>query len=210
MNFSVKCFAPLTMTFTMALTVMLSASLFNSVDAAAADKAKPTKTPVVVITTSMGKIEVQLDPKSAPISTENFLTYVKDKHYDGTIFHRVIPQFMIQGGGMTKTMEPKGGARPSIKNEAGNGLKNELGTIAMARTSDVDSATDQFFINTKDNSFLDHRDESPQGFGYAVFGKVIKGQDVVSKIEATPTERNGPNEAVPTTPVIIETIRLKK
>ena len=135
----------------------------------------------MVISTNLGKIEVELDPKAAPLSTENFLQYAKDKHYDGTIFHRVIKDFMIQGGGMTPSLDPKGGDRPPIKNEAGNGLKNEKGTIAMARTSVVDSATDQFFINTKDNAFLDHRDESPQGFGYAVFGHVIKGMDVVAE-----------------------------
>jgi cyclophilin family peptidyl-prolyl cis-trans isomerase len=166
--------------------------------------------PVVVITTSLGKIEVQLDPKDAPLSTENFLQYVKDKHYDGTVFHRVIKDFMIQGGGMTESLDPKGGDRPPIKNEAGNGLKNENGTIAMARTSVVDSATDQFFINVKDNAFLDHRDESAQGYGYAVFGKVIKGMDVVSKIENSPTDRKGPYEAVPVKAIIIKSIRIKK
>jgi cyclophilin family peptidyl-prolyl cis-trans isomerase len=168
------------------------------------------KPSVVVITTSLGKIEVTLDAKNAPLSTENFLTYVKDKHYDGTIFHRVIKDFMIQGGGMTPSLDPKGEHRPPIKNEAGNGLKNEVGTVAMARTSVVDSATDQFFINVKDNAFLDHRDDSPQGYGYAVFGKVTKGMDVVSKIEAVQTEHKGPYEDVPAKAVLIKSIRVKK
>jgi cyclophilin family peptidyl-prolyl cis-trans isomerase len=183
----------------------LGALALNAAASFAADKP-----PIVVITTNMGKIEVELDPKAAPLSTENFLQYVKDKHYDGTVFHRVIKDFMIQGGGMTASLDPKGGDRPPIKNEAGNGLKNEKGTIAMARTSVVDSATDQFFINTKDNAFLDHRDDSPQGFGYAVFGHVIKGMDVVTKIEDSATDHKGPYENVPVKDVVIKSIRLLK
>ncbi|MDR3607842.1 MAG: peptidylprolyl isomerase [Oligoflexia bacterium] len=192
-------------------SALLSATFASSPAIQSANaQEKAAKAPVVVITTNMGKIEVALDPKAAPISTENFLQYVKDKHYDGTVFHRVIKDFMIQGGGLNKSLDPKGGDRPPIKNEATNGLKNTTGTIAMARTSVVDSATDQFFINVKDNSFLDHRDDSPQGFGYAVFGHVTKGLDVVTKIENSPTEQRGPNEAVPVKTVEIKSIRLKK
>jgi cyclophilin family peptidyl-prolyl cis-trans isomerase len=178
-----------------------------------ADDAKATTTPaadpVVLISTSMGKIKVRLDSAKAPISVANFLDYVKAKHYDGTIFHRVIPQFMIQGGGMTKDLNPKSGGKPAIKNEAGNGLTNDEGTIAMARTNVVDSATDQFFINVKDNAFLNHRDEA-DGFGYAVFGKVISGMDVVHKIEHVETSTQSGNENVPVKTVTIKTIRISK
>ena len=178
--------------------------LFSSVAQAAGAN------PVVLITTSMGKIKVELDAKNAPISTANFVTYVKAKHYDGTIFHRVIPSFMIQGGGMKKDLSAQPGARDPIKNEAGNGLKNDEGTIAMARTNVVDSATDQFFINVKDNDFLNHRDDSAQGYGYAVFGKVLTGMDVVHKIEQVQTSTQNGNENVPVTPVVISSIRLSK
>src|SRR5947209_6917552 len=129
----------------------------------------------VLISTSMGDIKVQLDDKKAPVTVKNFLDYVKEKHYDGTIFHRVIKRFMIQGGGLDEKLAPRGGTRAPIKNEAGNGLKNLEGTLAMARTGVVDSATDQFFINAKDNGFLDHKDDSARGFGYCVFGKVTAG-----------------------------------
>lgn len=168
------------------------------------------KNPIVLIKTSMGKIKVELDPDKAPISVKNFLDYVKAKHYDGTIFHRVIPNFMVQGGGMSKTLDAKGGTNAEIKNEAGNGLKNDSGTIAMARTGVVDSATDQFFINVHDNDFLNHRDDSPGGYGYAVFGKVIDGMDVAHKIENTPTTTQKGYENVPVTPVVIESIRVVK
>ena len=172
------------------------------------------KEPVVLIATSKGNIKVQLDQKKAPVSVANFLQYVKAKHYDGTVFHRVIKGFMIQGGGFDEKLHQIGGAAP-IKNEAGNGLLNKAGTIAMARTNVVDSATDQFFINAADNKFLDHRDDSPRGFGYAVFGKVIAGLDVVRKIEASPTGTRpsadgAPLGDVPTDAVVIKSIRLVK
>ena len=141
--------------------------------------------------TSMGVIELELNADKAPLSTENFLTYVRDGHYDGLIFHRVIPTFMIQGGGFTKEMQQKE-TRAPIKNEATNGLRNDRGTIAMARTGVVDSATAQFFINVVDNDFLNHRSTSPREYGYAVFGKVISGMDTVDKIRAVPTGRAGP------------------
>src|SRR5581483_12431173 len=138
--------------------------------------------PVVIISTSIGDIKIELYPDKAPETVKNFLSYVNDKFYDGTIFHRVIPGFMIQGGGFTPDMQQKP-TNPSVKNEAANGLKNEVGTLAMARTPDPNSATAQFFINVKDNDFLDYKDSSVQGFGYCVFGKVIEGMDVVRKIE---------------------------
>jgi cyclophilin family peptidyl-prolyl cis-trans isomerase len=159
------------------------------------------KNPMVLISTSMGDIKVELYPDKAPETVKNFLGYVNDKFYDGTIFHRVIANFMIQGGGMDKDMKQKG-TKAAIKNEAGNGLKNDTGTIAMARTSVVDSATAQFFINVKDNDFLNHKNDSAGGYGYAVFGKVVDGMDVVHKIEHVPT---GPND-VPNQAVLIKSI----
>ncbi len=163
--------------------------------------------PVVLMKTSMGDVKIELDKAKAPVTVDNFIAYVNDKFYDGTIFHRVIPAFMIQGGGFDKDMTQKK-TKPPIKNEAGNGLKNVNGTIAMARTSDPNSATAQFFINTKDNPFLDHKNDTPQGMGYAVFGKVVDGMDVVKKIEQVQTTTRTPYENVPVTPVIIESIRV--
>ena len=159
--------------------------------------------PVVVFKTSLGDIEIQLDPKNAPVSTANFLAYVDKKFYDGTIFHRVIPGFVDQGGGFTTDMQEKP-TNPPIKNEAANGLHNLRGTISMARTNDPDSATSQFFLNLVDNSGkLDPGGVSPDG--YAVFGKIIKGLAVMDKIAAIPT---GDGD-VPTTPVVILTARRK-
>jgi len=157
----------------------------------------------VKLTTSMGPITLELDESKAPLSAENFGKYVDSGHYDGTIFHRVIDGFMIQGGGFAKDMRQKPTQAP-IKNEAGNGLKNDKYTVAMARTNVVDSATAQFFINVKDNDFLNHRDPSSQGFGYAVFGKVVEGKDVVDKIAKVATGDAGMHQNVPTTPVVIE------
>jgi len=150
--------------------------------------------PVVVLETSKGNIEIELNEAKAPVSTKNFLDYVDSHFYDGLIFHRIIDNFMIQGGGFTPDMSQKNG-KPPIENEAGNGLANDKYTIAMARTSVVNSATSQFFINTKDNAFLNHKDNTPQGFGYAVFGKVVKGQEVVDAIGKTKTGmKNGMND----------------
>ena len=163
----------------------------------------------VLITTSMGNIKVQLDEKKAPVSVQNFLKYVGDKHYDGTVFHRVIKGFMIQGGGFDAQLKQRGATNPPIKNEAGNGLKNVAGTLAMARTGVVDSATDQFFINVADNAFLDHKDDSPRGFGYAVFGKVVAGMDVVRKIENVPTATKPSADGVPLADVPVETVVVK-
>ena len=162
--------------------------------------------PVVVMKTNLGSVKIELDETKAPISVKNFLGYVDDKFYDGTIFHRVISDFMIQGGGFTPDMQQKK-TKDAIKNEAGNGLKNSRGTLAMARTNVVDSATAQFFISVVDNDFLDHRDNTPAGFGYAVFGKVIEGLDVVDKIKATPTGFKSGMKDVPNQPVTIESIR---
>jgi cyclophilin family peptidyl-prolyl cis-trans isomerase len=159
--------------------------------------------PKVLLKTSMGDITIELDPQSAPVSTENFLRYVKEGFFDGTVFHRVIPGFMIQGGGMTADMTQKPAHEP-IRNEANNGLKNQRGTIAMARTQVVDSATCQFFINLADNGFLDHQSETPSGFGYAVFGKVVEGMETVDAIAQVETGRRGYHENVPVEPVVIE------
>lgn len=159
--------------------------------------------PKVMIKTNLGDIEVELDQGKAPLSTANFLNYVRDQHYHGTVFHRVIPGFMIQGGGFDKKLDQKP-TRDPIKNEANNGLKNVRGTLAMARTGVVDSATSQFFINLKDNSFLDHGERD---FGYAVFGKVTGGMDVVDKIAQTPTGSKGPfSKDCPQTDVVIESV----
>ena len=157
--------------------------------------------PKVKLATSMGDIVVQLDPAKAPKTVENFLTYVKDKHYDGTIFHRVIDGFMIQGGGFTPDMQQKPTKAP-VQNEAANGLKNDRYTIAMARTADPNSATAQFFINVKDNAMLNA--PSPDGHGYAVFGKVVSGTEVVDKIKAVKTGRKGFHDDVPNEDVVIE------
>ena len=166
------------------------------------------KNPVVLMTTSKGNIRVELDAENAPITTKNFLDYVSEKHYDGLIFHRVIPGFMIQGGGMDAQMSEKKNKAP-IKNEATNGLKNNVGTIAMARTNVVDSATSQFFINVKNNDFLNHRSTSPAEYGYAVFGQVIEGMDVVQSIEKVKTGNRGYHQDVPVEPVVINSIKLE-
>jgi peptidyl-prolyl cis-trans isomerase B (cyclophilin B) len=161
--------------------------------------------PVVILETSKGTIKIELFEDKAPITVKNFLGYVDDKFYDGTVFHRVISNFMIQGGGMEPGMKEKRTKDP-IKNEAGNGVSNARGTVAMARTSIPDSATAQFFINVNDNTFLD-RNQARDGVGYAVFGKVIEGIDVVDKIKAVPTANRGGHGDVPTEDVIIKSVR---
>ena len=166
----------------------------------------PKANPQVRLQTSFGEIVVELYAKEAPISTANFLGYVNGKFYDGTLFHRVIPGFMIQCGGMDKNMNEKPNKQAPIKNEADNGLKNLRGTLAMARTQEVDSATSQFFINLKDNSFLDH---GYRDFGYAVFGKVVSGMDVVDKIAAVQTGSRGYHEDVPLSPITIDSASVK-
>ena len=148
--------------------------------------AQPAKNPRVQLDTDLGSITIELFQEKAPISVKNFLDYVDSGHYNGTVFHRVIPGFMIQGGGLTDEMQPKP-TKPAIKNEADNGLKNDRGYLSMARTGVVDSATSQFFINTVDNAFLNFKEATPQGYGYAVFGKVVDGMDVVDAIAAAKT-----------------------
>ncbi|MBN1343147.1 MAG: peptidyl-prolyl cis-trans isomerase [Phycisphaerae bacterium] len=165
--------------------------------------------PVVEMETSMGTVVLELDPEHAPITVENFLKYVDDGFYAGTIFHRVMPNFMIQGGGFEPGMGQKS-TRSPIKNEATNGLKNVRGSIAMARTGDPHSATAQFFINVVDNAGLDHPGPGPSGWGYCVFGKVVSGMDVVDKIKSVSTTRKGPHENVPVEDVIIKSMKRKK
>ena len=165
--------------------------------------------PVVVIETSLGTITAELDRAKAPLSVENFLQYAGDGHYDGTIFHRVIKGFMLQGGGFTPDLQQKP-VRGPIKNEATNGLTNDRGTLAMARTGVVDSATSQFFINTgTNNGFLNNTGTTQDTYGYAVFGKVTDGMDVVDKIEGVATGTRGPNSDVPNTPIEILSITVQ-
>ncbi len=165
------------------------------------------ETTMVKMDTNQGTIMLELDADNAPNTVANFLTYAKEGFYDGTIFHRVISNFMIQGGGFTEDMNQKTVHDP-IKNEANNGLKNDNGTIAMARTGDPHSATAQFFINVKDNDFLNFSSETPQGWGYAVFGKVTEGMDVVEKIKGMPTTTKGPYQDVPEEAIIIEKVTI--
>ena len=186
-------------------TSLIALSSVLAFFAVAATAGAADKNPVVTMETSKGTIKIELDKEKAPISVNNFVAYVNDKFYDGTIFHRVIPTFMIQGGGFDEKMNQKPTKAP-IKNEAGNGLKNTRGTIAMARTGVVDSATAQFFINVKDNDFLNHRDDSQQGYGYAVFGKVIEGMDVVDKIKDVKTGTKGGFQDVPVETVVIKSV----
>lgn len=165
--------------------------------------------PVVVVATSLGDITLELYKDRAPVSVENFLQYVAEGHYENTIFHRVKPGFAIQGGGYLESMVEKD-TRPPIRNEATNGLRNTRGTLAMARTRALRSATSQFYINLVNNTMLDHTGYSPEDFGYAVFGQVLSGMDVVDRIAATPTGRNGEHDDVPTTPVVIKKVTLKQ
>ncbi|MDA5133660.1 MULTISPECIES: peptidylprolyl isomerase [Psychrobacter] len=158
--------------------------------------------PVVELDTNMGAIVIELNEEKAPKTVENFLNYVKSGHYDGTIFHRIIDGFMIQGGGMDAEMNEKATNAP-VENEADNGLKNDKGTIAMARTQDPHSATSQFFVNVKDNDFLNHSGKNMQGWGYTVFGKVTSGMDVIEKMRGVPTGRFGMHADVPKEPVVI-------
>ncbi len=168
----------------------------------AEDKKIMSVNQTVNIETSIGNIVVEIDAEKAPISAKNFIDYVNSGFYDGTIFHRVIPGFMAQGGGFDKDFNQKS-VKDSIKNEADNGLKNTRGTLAMARTPDPDSATAQFFINLKNNSFLDFKSKTPQGWGYAVFGRVTEGMEVVDKMAEQPTGSHGQHQDVPKTQIVI-------
>lgn len=188
------------------LAAMAAMTVGSTQDPMQPKNAPGGSSPVVEIKTNMGTIKVELDEAKAPITVKNFLSYVDEGFYEGTIFHRVIDGFMIQGGGMTAKMMQKN-THSQIKNEAGNGLKNLRGTLAMARTNVVDSATAQFFINAVDNPFLDHKNETPQGFGYAVFGRVIDGMDVVDKIRKVRTGLKEGMEDVPMEPIVIESAK---
>jgi len=190
----------------LALVVSL-ASLGGATSAVAQDATAKGEKPVVMLTTSLGVVELELDPAKAPITVANFLEYVDAGFFDGTIFHRVIPNFMIQGGGFGADFVQKP-TRAQIKNEASNGLLNARGTVAMARTNVVDSATAQFFINLKDNDNLNHAGPGPK-FGYAVFGRVISGMDVVDKIAAVATGSKGGHQDVPKANVAIESAKRK-
>jgi peptidyl-prolyl cis-trans isomerase B (cyclophilin B) len=184
------------------LQVLILSILLWSAEALAAN-------PVVEMKTSVGAVRIELYADKAPKSVANFLQYAKDGFYDGLVFHRVIDRFMIQGGGHYRDLREKKADRPPIENEAGNGLKNDAGTLAMARTSNPHSATAQFFINVADNAFLNFREPSPAGFGYAVFGKVSQGMDVVMRIARAPTGPGGPfAKDVPQQPIVIESITL--
>jgi cyclophilin family peptidyl-prolyl cis-trans isomerase len=193
----------------LAFVALLGLCVLSMADARGADE---DNNPVVVLDTNHGSITLQLDRAKAPLTVDNFLKYVDSGFYDNTCFHRCIPNFMIQGGGFPPNAKSQADAKktgPPIKNESSNGLKNKRGTITMARTPDPNSATAQFFINLKDNDFLD-RENASDGFGYAVFGKVIDGMDTVDKIGAVQTVRNDLSEGCPTQPVIIKSAKRKK
>jgi len=189
----------------MLLTGFVAASPAQAEEATANTNATAKAMVKATIETSLGDIELELDAEKAPVTVANFTAYAKAGHYDGTVFHRVIDDFMIQGGGFTADMVQKE-TRAPIRNEATNGLKNSRGTIAMARTMVVDSATSQFFINLKDNAFLDHRAPNPQMYGYAVFGRVTKGMETVDKIAKVQTGNRGFHQNVPVEPVTIKKV----
>lgn len=188
------------------LSVLLCISATSSF---ATEKKMSEPSSKIKLTTSLGAIIVQLNTEKAPVSSANFLTYVNEGFYNGTIFHRVIKGFMAQGGGFDAAFKQKE-THASIKNEADNGLKNARGTLAMARTNDPNSATGQFFINLKDNGFLDHTSPTPSGWGYAVFGEVVDGMDVVDKMAEQPTGNKGGHQDVPKTDIIIEKAEVVK
>ena len=162
---------------------------------------------MVIMRTTFGEMKIELDADKAPKTVANFLKYVNEGYYDGTIFHRVIDNFMVQGGGFDVDMKQQDNGAP-IDNEADNGLKNDFGTLAMARTNDPHSATSQFFINVKDNDFLNHSGKNMQGWGYTVFGKITEGSEVLDKIRAVPTGSAGGHQDVPVDPVIIESVKV--
>ena len=191
------------------IAMMAAAAVLCSTAATGAATNAVAKTAATAtIETSLGTIELELDAAKAPLTVTNFIAYAKAGHYDGTVFHRVIDGFMVQGGGFTSEMQQKP-TRTPIRNEAANGLKNARGTIAMARTMVVDSATSQFFINLVDNGFLDHRGPDPRTFGYAVFGRVTKGMDVVDRIAKVRTGVRGFFQNVPVEPVVIRKVSVE-
>jgi len=191
----------------LAVAVIVAVAVLLIISPGLADKKTAEKSnPVVLMETTLGPIKIELSHEKAPITAENFLRYVDEGFYDGTAFHRVIKGFMVQGGGLTADMERKKTHQP-IKNEASPQLKNDRGTIAMARTAEIHSATSQFFINLVDNTFLNQRDKTARGYGYCVFGRVTECMDVVDKIGTVKTTTRGPYKDVPVTPVIIKTVR---
>jgi len=197
------------------LTVLFFSTIFVHADVIQgpipldAAASKESKNVQIVIDTSMGAVTAELYPAKAPLTVSNMLAYIDAKFYDATIFHRVIDGFMIQGGGFTRDMIQKKTQAP-VRNEADNGLRNERGTLAMARTMIVDSATSQFFINLIDNNFLDFKSKTDAGWGYCVFGKVVDGMDVVDKIAKARTDMSGRFQNVPVEPIVINSIRRKK
>lgn len=193
--------------FTSGIAIAVGVLIFGAGPALIESGGKKVKgeTPMVVLSTTLGEITIELYPDKAPVTVENFLAYVDSHFYDGTIFHRVVPGFVVQGGGFTAEMEQKP-TLPPIKNEADNGLKNERGTLAMARTPDINSATSQFFINLKHNAFLNH---GTRDFGYAVFGRVTEGIEVVDKIATVQTSSRGLYQEIPDEPIIIRSARRK-
>ena len=194
-----KCFA---------VSVILLIGACSSDDPKLTNKTEEITMPIATISTSLGDIELELDVQSAPITTKNFIDLANAGYYENTIFHRVIEGFMIQGGGLDKDMNNKLSGSSSITNEANNGLKNDRGTVAMARTNDPHSATSQFFINHKDNEFLNFTSETPQGWGYAVFGNVIKGMDIVDLIAEVNTTTINQYQDVPLDPITIKSVSI--
>ena len=189
--------------FGVALAAILSLAFFPNIKGGTPMNETTVDNPIVLLETTMGQITIELDMQHAPISSENFLAYVDDGYFVGTTFHRVIPNFMVQGGGITEDMADKPSKRAPIKNEANNGLKNDRGTLAMARTGDPHSATSQFFINHVDNAFLNFTSETPQGWGYAVFARVVEGMDVVDAMAKVATGNKGGHQNVPLEPITI-------
>ena len=185
------------------LAAILSLVFFPNIEGGTPMNESTTDNPVVLFETTMGQIKIELDMQNAPNTSENFLAYVDDGYFVGTTFHRVIPNFMVQGGGITEDMQDKPSSRAPIQNEANNGLKNDRGTLAMARTGDPHSATSQFFINHGDNAFLNFTSESAQGWGYAVFGRVVDGMEVVDAIALVETGNKGGHQNVPLEPITI-------
>ena len=185
---------------------ILSLVFFPNINGGTQMNETTTGNPIVLFETTMGQIKIELDMQNAPNTSENFLAYVDDGYFVGTTFHRVIPNFMIQGGGITADMQDKPSDRAPIQNEANNGLKNDRGTLAMARTGDPHSATSQFFINHVDNAFLNFTSETVQGWGYAVFGKVVEGMDVVDAIAGVATGNKGHHQNVPLEPILITAV----
>ena len=191
------------------LSILICGLVFSS-SIEASSQSKETAMTSVTINTTVGAIHLELDQDKAPITVANFVALANAGYYEGTIFHRIIPGFMVQGGGLTEDMQNKSSGTDPIQNEANNGLANDRGSIAMARTMDPHSATGQFFVNHKDNGFLNHTAETPQGWGYAVFGKVTDGMDVVDQLAESPTGMVGGYQDAPLEPVTIESVTVSE